>query len=275
MYNSKLTGTGHYLPENVITNQKLTEYMQTSDEWITERTGIKERRVFTEGKDSVSVMGAKAAEKALAMASVDKKDIDMIVFATLSPDYYFPGSGVLMQRYLDINGIPAIDIRQQCSGFIYGISIADQYIKTGMCKKVLVIGSEIHSNALEYSDRGRNVSVIFGDGAGAVLLERCNDGDESRVLSTHIHSDGTHAEELVCKHPGSVKKDRVTNEMLEDGSLLPYMNGQLVFKNAVQRFPEVINEALTYNNLKSSDIDLMIPHQANLRISQFVQKLFL
>ena len=273
MYNSKLTGTGHYLPENVITNQKLTEYMDTSDEWITERTGIKERRVYTEGKDSVSIMGAKAAEKALAMASVDKKDIDMIVFATLSPDYYFPGSGVLMQRFLDINGIPAIDIRQQCSGFIYGISIADQYIKTGMCQKVLVVGSEIHSNALEYSDRGRSVSVIFGDGAGAVLLERCNDGDESHVLSTHIHSDGTHAEELVCKHPGSVKKDRVTNEMLEDGSLLPYMNGQLVFKNAVQRFPEVINEALTYNNLKSSDIDLMIPHQANLRISQFVQKL--
>ncbi len=273
MYQSKITGVGHYLPEEVLTNNQLSEIMDTTDEWITERTGIKERRIYKENEDRVSTMGARAAYKALEMAGINKNEVDMIVFATLSPDYYFPGSGVLMQREMGINGIPAIDIRQQCSGFVYGISVADQYIKTGMCKKVLVVGSEIHTNAFEYTNRDRHVSVIFGDGAGCALLERAEEGEESAVLSTHIHSDGTHAEELAAKHPGSVSKIRCSNEMLEAGALLPNMNGQLVFKNAVQRFPEVIKEALEYNNLKPSDIDLLIPHQANLRISQFVQKL--
>ena len=273
MYQSKISGVGHYLPEEVLTNNQLSEIMDTTDAWITERTGIKERRVFKENEDRVSTMGARAADKALEMAGVNKNEVDMIVFATLSPDYYFPGSGVLMQREMGINGIPAIDIRQQCSGFVYGVSVADQYIKTGMCKKVLVVGSEIHTNAFEYTNRDRHVSVIFGDGAGCALLERAEEGEESAVLSTHIHSDGTHAEELAAKHPGSVSKMRCSNEMLKAGALLPNMNGQLVFKNAVQRFPEVIKEALEYNNLKPSDIDLLIPHQANLRISQFVQKL--
>jgi len=273
MYQSKISGVGHYLPEEVLTNNQLSEIMDTTDAWITERTGIKERRVFKEDKDRVSTMGARAAYKALEMAGTEKSEVDMIVFATLSPDYYFPGSGVLMQREMDINGIPALDIRQQCSGFVYGLSVADQYIKTGMCNKVLVVGSEIHTNAFEYTNRDRHVSVIFGDGAGCVLMEQTEEGEESAVLSTHIHSDGTYAEELAAKHPGSISKTRCSHEMLDAGALLPNMNGQLVFKNAVQRFPEVIKEALEYYNLQASDIDLLIPHQANLRISQFVQKL--
>lgn len=273
MFKSKIGGIGHYLPEDVLTNDQLSKLMDTTDEWITERTGIKQRRVYKEGHDRVSNMGAKAAYKALEMAGVDKADVDMIVFATLSPDYYFPGSGVLMQREMNINGIPAIDIRQQCSGFVYGLSVADQYVKTGMCSNVLVVGSEIHTNAFEYSNRDRNVSVIFGDGAGCALVQRASEGEESQILSTHIHSDGTHAEELAAKHPGSVSKTRCSHKMVDDGALLPNMNGQLVFKNAVQRFPEVIKEALVYNQMDPSEIDLLIPHQANLRISQFVQKL--
>jgi 3-oxoacyl-[acyl-carrier-protein] synthase-3 len=270
MRKSKIAGVGHYVPERVVTNQDLEKIMDTSHEWIVERTGIQERRYFTEGTDTTANMGTKAARKALAMAQLEARDLDMIVFATLSPDYCFPGSGVLVQRELGIRDIPALDVRNQCSGFIYALSVADQFIKTGMYNNILVIGSEIHSSGLDFSDRGRAISVIFGDGAGAVVLSPA--AEEEGILSTHLHADGEHAEELACLDPSSNKKERLTHEMVDAGTIYPNMNGQTVFKNAVVRFPEVINEALQHNNLQAADIDMLIPHQANLRITTFVQQ---
>lgn len=267
---SQLIGTGHYVPEQIVTNNDLTAFMETTDAWIQERTGIKERRFFKEGVDTVSNMGTKAARMALENAKIEAKEIELIVFATLSPDYAFPGSGVLLQRELGIPNIPALDIRMQCAGFVYALSVADQFIKTGMYKTVLVVGSEIQSNILELSDRGRNIAVIFGDGAGAVVLKATS--ENTGILSTHLHSDGTQAEELMLKHPGSRSKIRLTSEMIADGALLPVMNGQAVFKQAVQKFPEVIKEALDANGLQTTDIDLLIPHQANLRIAEYIQK---
>ena len=266
---SSLTGWGFYVPERIVTNQELEKLMDTSDEWIQERSGIKERRFFEPGKDTVSSMAAAASRQAIEKANIKAEDIDMIVMATLSPDYFFPGSGVLVQRLLGLKNIPAFDIRQQCSGFIYGLSMADQYIKTGTYKTILVIGAEIQSGIMEISDRGRDFAVLFGDGAGAVILQA---SDEPGILSTHIHSDGEFAEELFMRHPGSVNPDFVTAEMIESGELLPYMNGRMVFKTAVQKFPEVINEGLKANNLSVKDIDLFIPHQANYRITEFVRE---
>ena len=269
MKRSAITGVGRYLPERIVTNEELTQHMDTSDAWIQERTGIKERRFFKEGEDTVSSMAARAAEKALEMAGLGKDDIDMIIFATLSPDYNFPGSGVLLQRHLGLKEIPALDIRQQCSGFIYGLTVADQFIKTGFARNILLATGEIQSNVMELSDRGRNMSVIFGDGAAATVIQA---SDEPGILSTHIYSDGNFAEELMLENPGSNRKNRMTPEMLEDGSMLPHMNGKLVFKHAVVRFPQVIREALSANGLEEKDIDLLVPHQANLRIAEFVQK---
>jgi 3-oxoacyl-[acyl-carrier-protein] synthase III len=272
LFRSKITGVGFYVPEQIVPNKELEQYMDTSDQWIQERTGIKERRFFKEGHDTVSKMGARASKIALERANLKATDIDMVLFATLSPDYNFPGSGVVMLRELGLAEIPALDIRMQCSGFIYGLSVADQFIKTGMYKKILVVGSEIQSGIFELSNRGRAVAVIFGDGAGAVVVEATNAQDENVILSTHLHSDGRFAEELMLEHPGSNLKKRITPEMIDEGKMLPYMNGQLVFKNAVKRFPEVIQEALDYNNLKTEDIDLLIPHQANIRIAENVQQ---
>lgn len=271
MRKSKVAGVGHYVPEKVVTNQDLEKLMDTTHEWIVERTGIQERRYFTPGTDTTANMGTKAARKALDMARLEPGDLDMIVFATLSPDYVFPGSGVLVQRELGIRQIPALDVRNQCSGFIYALSVADQFIKTGMYNNILVIGSEIQSSGLDFSDRGRAISVIFGDGAGAVVLTPSDSGDGA-ILSTHLHADGELAEELSCLKPSSNQPERLTKEMIEEGSIYPYMNGQTVFKNAVVRFPEVIQEALEHNNLKPADIDMLIPHQANLRITSFVQQ---
>ena len=276
MYHSKITGLGFYVPENVVTNDDLSKIIDTNDEWIQERTGIKERRHIIKGEDTTTTMGVKAAEIAIERSLVAKEDIDFIVFATLSPDYYFPGPGVLVQRDLGLRTIGALDVRNQCSGFVYAVSVADQYIKTGMYKNVLVIGSEVHSTGLDMTSRGRGVSVIFGDGAGAAVLSREEDLTKG-ILSTHLHSEGQHAEELVLKAPGM--GGRWVSDILEDNdpndeSYYPHMNGQFVFKNAVVRFSEVINEGLQANNLQVSDIDMLIPHQANLRISQFIQNKF-
>lgn len=265
-----ITGVGHFVPEKVVTNHDLAKLMDTSNEWILERTGISERRFFDPEKDTVANMSAKAARMALERAKVDVKEVDFIVFATITPDYFFPGSGVLMQRELGLEGIGALDIRNACSGFIYGLSIADQYIKTGMYKTILVVGAEIQSSGLELNDRGRNVAVIFGDGAGAVVMQATDAA--KGVLSTHLHADGRFAEELYGKDPGSSRKERLTHEMIESESVKPYMNGNAVFKHAVVRFMEVIVEALSANHLKKEDIDLVIPHQANLRISNFIQQ---
>ncbi len=276
MFHSKISGLGFYVPENVVTNDDLSKIMDTNDEWIQERTGIKERRHIIRGEDTTTSMGVKAAKIAIERSKIDKDDIDFIIFATLSPDYYFPGPGVLVQRDLGIKTVGALDVRNQCSGFVYAISIADQYIKTGMYKNILVIGSEVHSTGLDFTDRGRGVSVIFGDGAGAAVLSREEDLKKG-ILSTHLHSEGQHAEELVLIAPGMGKRwitDIIAEDNPDDESYYPYMNGQFVFKNAVVRFAEVINEGLEANNLHVSDISMLIPHQANLRISQFIQKKF-
>ncbi len=276
MYNSKITGLGYYVPENVVTNNDLSKVMDTSDEWIQERTGIKERRHVSTEEDTTTSMGVAAAKIAIERAGIDKDDIDFIVFATLSPDYYFPGPGVLVQRDLGIKTVGALDVRNQCSGFVYGISVADQYIKSGMYKNVLVIGSEVHSRGLDMTTRGRGVSVIFGDGAGAAVLSREEDNSKG-ILSTHLHSEGQHAEELSLIAPGMGKRwvtDIIEDNDPNDESYFPYMNGQFVFKNAVVRFSEVIMEGLQKNGLKPTDINMLVPHQANLRISQFVQKKF-
>lgn len=260
-----------YVPSNVVTNNDLSKLMDTTDEWIMERTGIKERRFFEEGKDTVSSMAANAAQMALDRAGKTAADVDFIVFATLSSDYNFPGSGVLLQRKLPFRQIGTLDVRAQCSGFIYALSVADQFIKTGMYKTILVVGSEVQSNVFEMSDRGRNMAVIFGDGAGAVLLEATEEKGRG-ILTTKLHSDGHFAEELFLEHPGSRRKKRFSPEMIEKGELLPYMNGKLVFMNAVKYFPEVIREALKECNLSEKDLDLLIPHQANARITAAVAK---
>lgn len=276
MYNSKITGLGYYLPENVVTNDDLSKIMDTTDQWIQERTGIKERRwIDPKSGETTSTMGAKASEIAIKRSGLNKEDIDFIIFATLSPDMYFPGGGVRVQDMLGMPTIGALDVRNQCSGFIYSLSVADQFIKTGMYKNILVIGSENHSGGLEKSNRGRGVTVIFGDGAGAAVVSRTKEIDKG-ILSSHLHSDGKHARELMLDGPNT---GRWVPEILEendpnDESYYPYMNGQFVFKNAVVRFAEVIKEGLEKTSWSADQIDLLIPHQANLRIAQFVQKKF-
>jgi len=276
-----------YVPKNVITNQQLTQYMDTSDEWIQERTGIKERRYADRTKETTTTMGVEAAKIAIERAGITANDIDFIIFATLSPDYYFPGCGVLLQRAMQMKEIGALDVRNQCSGFVYALSIADQFIKAGMYKNILVVGSEKHSFGLDMSTRGRHVSVIFGDGAGAVVLQPTEDENRG-ILSTHLHSDGAEAEVLAMYNPGThanywkegladfdesaIADMFVSMEMVKKEQFYPNMDGQAVFKKAVVKFPEVIMEALNKNNLSPADLKLLVPHQANLRISQFVQQ---
>jgi 3-oxoacyl-[acyl-carrier-protein] synthase-3 len=253
----------------------LSKKFDTSSEWIIERTGILERRHVQKGDgNSTTSMGVKAAKIAIERAGITNDEIDFIIFATLSPDYYFPGPGVLVQRDLGLKTVGALDIRNQCSGFVYAVSIADQYIKTGMYKNILVIGSELQSYGLDMTTRGRGVSVIFGDGAGAAIISREEDITKG-ILSTHLHSEGQHAEELAVVAPGMGGRwitDILKDNSPDDESYFPYMNGQFVFKNAVVRFSEVIHEALQANDLKVADINMLIPHQANLRISQFIQQ---
>ncbi len=291
MLRTKIAGLGHYVPERIVKNEELESVMDTTNEWIIERTGIQERRFAKKHEETTTTMGAQAALAAIADAGITKEDVDFIVFATLSPDYYFPGCGVLVQRELGIAAqeVGALDIRNQCSGFIYGLSVADQFIRTGTYKNILLIGAEMHTMGLDFSTRGRAVSVIFGDGAGAVILQPTEEEDQG-ILTTHLHSNGTHAEELAMMNPGSHgghhHEDReqfgfgdgdfepifLTQKMYSDGLQFPYMNGKHVFKFAVRKFPEVIQEGLEEAGLAPSDIDLLIPHQANLRISQYVQK---
>lgn len=275
MINSIITGVGHYVPERIVSNHDLAKVMDTNDEWIQERTGIVERRHIEPGsKISSTDLGVKAAENALKDAGLTAQDIDFILFATLSPDYYFPGNGVLVQKALGCNTIGAMDIRNQCSGFVYALSTADAFIKAGKYKNILVIGAEVHSFGLDMSDDGRGVSVIFGDGAGAVIVSAT--AEDRGIISTNLHSEGEFAEELAVTFPGT--KTGWADELLKDNhgltkkEIYPYMNGNYVFKHAVTRFPESIVEALTDAQLKPEDVDLFIPHQANLRISQFVQR---
>lgn len=287
MPRSIIAGIGMYVPQNVFTNKDLTKYMDTSDEWIQERTGIKERRYAHRTNETTATMGIEAAKIAIKRAGITPQDVDFIVFATLSPDYYFPGCGVIVQRELNMQEIGALDVRNQCSGFVYALSVADQFIRSGMYKNILVIGSEKHSFGLDFNTRSRNVSVIFGDGAGAVVLQPTNDENRG-ILSTHLHSDGRSAEILAMYNPGTHANhwqegladfdDAEIGEMFESHAMIdkvqnrPFMNGPEVFKKAVVKFPEVVMEALNKNGYKSQDIKLLVPHQANLRISQFVQQ---
>lgn len=285
---SKIAGIGKYVPAHVVTNNDLIKYMDTNDEWIQERTGIQERRYAHRTEETTTTMAVEAAKIAIERAGTTAQEIDFIVFATLSPDYYFPGCGVLVQRALQMKEIGALDVRNQCSGFVYALSVADQFIRTGTYKNILVIGSEKHSFGLDFSTRGRNVSVIFGDGAGAVVLQPANQEGQG-ILSTHLHSDGESAETLAMYNPGShanhwgaknyadfdeaeISNMFMSHNMIDKAQLYPFMDGPAVFKKAVVKFPEVIMEALSKNGYSASDIDMLIPHQANLRISQFVQQ---
>ena len=272
MFNAKITGVGKYVPEHVVTNFDLEKMMDTSDAWIRERTGIVERHFADVEKkgETNSYMGAQAAKQALDMAGLKAKDIDFIIYATLSPDYFFPGTGCQLQTHLDIPEIGALDIRNQCTGFVYGLAIADQFIKSGMYKKILLVGAEIQSYGLNLTTEGRDVAVLFGDGAGAVVLSATEE-QEKGILSSHLHADGNFSKELWVENPGSASKPFVNNEMLDNGSIYPYMNGRNVFKHAVTRFPEVIREALDKNGYTTDDVDLVIPHQANERITEAVQ----
>jgi 3-oxoacyl-[acyl-carrier-protein] synthase-3 len=288
MFHSRIAGIGMYVPENVVTNEDLKKYMDTSDEWIQERTVIKERRYAHRTKETTTTMGVEAAKIAMERAGTTAQEIDFIIFATLSPDYYFPGCGVLVQRALKMKEVGALDIRNQCSGFVYALSVADQFIRSGMYKNILVIGSEKHSFGLDFSTRGRNVSVIFGDGAGAVVLQPTTE-EKRGIISTHLHSDGESAEILAMYNPGThanhwnekpfaefdeaeIGQMFMSHNMIDNAENFPYMDGPAVFKKAVVKFPEVIMEALQQSNLKPSDLTMLIPHQANLRIAQFVQQ---
>ncbi len=263
-----------YVPDNIVTNDDLSKMMDTNDAWIQERTGIKERRWIKKGSgDNTSTMAAKASKIAIERAGLTKDDIDFIIFATLSPDYFFPGTGVQIQDLLEMPTVGALDVRNQCTGFIYSLSIADQFIKTGMYKNILVIGAEYHSNGLDKTTRGRTVGVLFGDGAGAAVLSRTEEKGKG-ILSTHLHSQGAFAKDLAVLSPSIMNWIPELMENKDDLSYFPHMDGQKVFKHAIVRFSEAIKEGLVANNLQAADIDLFVPHQANLRISQFVQKRF-
>jgi 3-oxoacyl-[acyl-carrier-protein] synthase III len=270
MPRTAIAALGTYVPERVVTNEQMTQWMETTDEWIQQRTGIRERHWVGENTGA-SDLAFEATKKALDKAGWQAKDIEAIIYATLSPDYTFPGDACFLQAKLGVPGIPALDIRNQCSGFIYGLSIADAWIRSGQYKRVLLVGSEVHSTGLDVSTRGRDVAVIFGDGAGVALLEATE--EEGRgVLSTHLHADGRHAKDLWCEGPASIRHPRVDHELLDAGLHYPKMDGQKVFKNAIVRMPEVVREALKANNLTPADIKVLIPHQANLRISEVVQR---
>lgn len=264
-------GTGFYVPERVVTNEELTRYMDTSNEWIVERTGIEERRWVPEGVSGAD-MAREASLMALAEAGMEAGDVDAIVLATISPDHFFPGTGVFLQRELGLEGIPAIDLRAQCSGFIYGLSVADAFIRMGQYRTVLLVGVEIQSTGIDISTRGRDMAVLFGDGAGAAVLTASDEDGGRGVLSTHLHSDGRYAEALWAEFESSKHHPRISAEMIQEARHYPTMEGKEVFKHAVTRMPEAVEEALTANGLAVADLDLLIPHQANLRISQMVQR---
>ena len=269
MKRTKITGVGHAVPERVVTNADLEKLMDTSDEWITDRSGIKERHHVDEST-SASDLAIDASAIALDSAGLDPDDVDLIIFCTISSDYFFPGGAVQVQEKMGMKNIGAFDLRAACSGFVYGLSVADQFIRTGAHETILLIGAEVQSVALEFDTEHRHMAVLFGDGAGAVILQSSENGDG--VLSTHLHSDGKHLQDLWLPAPGSKYKPFMSKKLIDDGLHTPFMNGREVFKNAVTRFPEVINEALKHNNLSMDDVALVIPHQANLRISQAVAK---
>ena len=260
---------GHYLPDRIVTNDDLAQIIDTSSEWIVQRTGIEERR-WVEGDVGAADLAFEATKGALEEAGIEAADLDMIIFATLSPDLNFPGSSCILQKLLGVPGIATLDIRNQCTGFVYGLSIADQFIKTGMMNNVLVVGAEVHSSGLDMTDRGRDVTVLFGDGAGVAIVSATE--GEHRILDSKLHADGTHYDVLMVEAPASKLSPRLTPQMLEEGRHYPKMDGRTVFRNAVTAMPAVVHEVLKPHGYETDDIDMLIPHQANLRINQMVAK---
>ena len=270
---SYISGLGYNLPERIMKNDELSNYMDTSDQWIQERSGIKERRIVERHEsDGIgpSDLAIPAVEQALEMASLNKEDIDLIIFSTAMPDYFLPGSGCLLQEKMGFPTIGALDIRVQCAGFIYGLSIADQYVKSGTYKNVLLVCSEVQSTTIDYSNRGRDVAVLFGDGCGAVIVSETK--KKKGILSTHLHSQGKYAKELWIETPSSKMYPRLTNKLVKEGRHHLRMNGREVFRQAIRRFPEVILECLNHNKVDVKDINLFLPHQANIRINNIVKE---
>lgn len=266
-----ITGTGHYVPPRVVTNFDLEKLMNTSDEWIRQRSGIVERRHVDSGV-MTSDLAYEASLRAIEDAGIDKSEIEFIIAATLSPDHYFPGIGVKVQAKLGLVPIGALDVRNQCSGFIYALSVADQYIRAGTYKKILLVAAEVQSTNLDYSDEGRDLAVLFGDGAGAVILEPSREDDGRGILSTHLYADGNHAPDLWMEKPSPIDKPPITEELVRTKKFFPRMDGKNVFKNASEKMPEAARIGLEHNGLDVEDVALVIPHQANERISQMVAR---
>ncbi len=270
MYSSEIIGCGMYVPENVVTNNDLSKMMDTTHDWIVQRSGIEERR-WVGPEVSTTDLALKACEEAIKSAGIDKKEIDCILFATLSPDFFFPGAACILQPKLGLTEIPAIDVRQQCSGFLYGMSMADAFIKSGQYKTILLVGAEIHSKGMNKTTSGRDVAVLFGDGAGAVVIRRTDNNNSSKIMSTHLFAEGVHAKELWTEAPGlGIGPEMITHADIEAGRHFPQMNGKKVFANAVRRMCECLMLALETNKVKLDDIELFLFHQANLRINQMM-----
>jgi 3-oxoacyl-[acyl-carrier-protein] synthase III len=269
MPRTEFISVAFHVPERVVRNDELTRWWETSDEWIRERTGIEQRHWVEPGVQSGSDLALEATRKALAAADMEASELDCIIYATLSPDYFFPGSGVYLQRKLGVKGIPALDVRTQCTGFIYGLSVADAWIRTGQYRRVLLVGAEVHSTGMDFSPAGRDISVLFGDGAGAAILGPTED-ERRGVLSTHLFSDGRYAEKLWCESDASARFPRISHEDLDAGRQYPLMEGREVFKHAVVRMPQSVHAALEANGLSIEEVDLLVAHQANLRINEMV-----
>jgi len=270
MPRTEFISTGLYVPDRVVKNDEFTQWMDTSDEWIRTRTGIEERRWVAEGQSGAD-LAYEATQVALARAGLKAADLDCIIYATLSPDYFFPGTGVFLQRKLGVPEIPCLDIRNQCTGFLYGLSVADAWIRTGQYKRVLLVGAEVHSTGMDLTTRGRDLAVLFGDGAGVAILGPTEDRARG-VLSTHIFADGRHAETLFCDAPASARTPRLSHEDIDTARIYPRMEGKEVFKHASTRMPESVLLALKTHGLSAADIKVFIPHQANLRISEMVRR---
>jgi 3-oxoacyl-[acyl-carrier-protein] synthase III len=270
MQRARFLGTGFAVPERVVTNDELSQLMDTTDEWIRTRTGIQQRRWVTEGETGTE-LGLRASERALEMAGIEAGELDAIVYATSSPDHFAPGNGVYLQRLLGISNVPALDVRAQCSGFIYALSVADAWIRSGQYRRVLVVGSEIQSTGLEVSSAGRHVAVIFADGAGAVILGQA-EAEDGGILGFDLHSEGAHAEKLWVDTPGSMYHPRVSQQHIEAGRQYLQMDGREVFRHAVLRMPESVRAVLSATGHAVEDISLLLAHQANLRISEAMQK---
>jgi len=270
-HRARIASLGHYLPPRVVSNDELAGIMDTSDAWIRERTGIRERRFVDDGQGCTD-LGVEAARMAMDRAGWDPAEVDFVIFATLSPDLYFPGNAVLLQDRLGLREVGAIDVRTQCTGFVYSLATADAYIRMGMYKRVLVVGAEVHSRGLRLTDEGRDTAVIFGDGAGAACVERAPEGSASAILTHSLHGEGRYAGELCISKPGSADSPYVSAEQIEQGLMAPHMNGREVFRHAVTRFPEAIHEVLREAGLELDDLKVLVPHQANLRITEMVGK---